>query len=263
MTSEGSDGFDRQLQPHLASTHTAGLDNPVMTLSENDVTVNVHHAPASSSNRTWERFDQDDSGYAENRNGPATSPNSNRIDVGSAAANIHSNGKVPDSSASKTVLPEQQTTTTGQHPVFYNCQSGEAVVVPGNATATVPGSGTTVIATSHIPERWREMERPLRARQMKILKALSVLAVVMFFPTGIPAVHYAWRTKREFDEGILRGNIDRAQKFARRTERLIILSAILLVLVAVLVFALVERARNGYDVDHSYVAHTSVQGRTL
>ena len=89
---------------------------------------------------------------------------------------------------------------------------------------------------------------------------LSVVSAVLFFPTGIPAVYFAWRTRKEFDEGILRGNIDRAQKFARRTERLIILSAILVVLTAVLAFAMVEREAHDYKVDHSYVAHASVNG---
>ena len=86
------------------------------------------------------------------------------------------------------------------------------------------------------------------------------MAAVLFFPSGIPAAYYAWRTKREFDEGILRGNIDRAQKFARRTERLLILSAILVVLTAVLVFALVEREAYGYSADRNYVAHPSAHG---
>ena len=84
------------------------------------------------------------------------------------------------------------------------------------------------------------------------MKILSIVAIIFFFPTGVPAAYFAWRTKTEFDEGILRGNIDRALKFAKRTERLLILTVISVVLVVVLTLAIIERNKHGYTVEHRW-----------
>jgi hypothetical protein len=95
---------------------------------------------------------------------------------------------------------------------------------------------------------------------VQILKILSVIAAVLYFPLGIPAMYFAFRTQREFDEGIMQGNIDRALKFARRTEHLLILSLIALILTIVLIFALIERAQNNYKTESNYIAHNGVNG---
>lgn len=103
-----------------------------------------------------------------------------------------------------------------------------------------------VIRTANIQEteRWRDLERqrPLRQRHIMLLKIFGVIACFFFFPTGIPAVYYAFKTEKEFDEGIMRGNIDEAQRCARKSERLIIFSGLLAILTAVIVFAVVERS---------------------
>lgn len=94
----------------------------------------------------------------------------------------------------------------------------------------------------------------------QLLKIFSIVAVFLFFPTGVAAVIFAWRTRREFDEGLKRGNIDGALKVARRTKALIILSGVLAITTGVLVYSLVERAAQGYKVDTGYLAHWSAGG---
>ncbi|XP_025107372.1 uncharacterized protein LOC112572066, partial [Pomacea canaliculata] len=165
----------------------------------------------------------------------------------------------PPATAPGSNIEAKVETKVTSHPVYFDCRSGEAVVVPGDI-AGVDSSGTYVIATRKIPERWRDMERPLRAREMKLLKIFSIVAVFLFFPTGVAAVIFAWRTRREFDEGLKRGNIDGALKVARRTKALIILSGVLAITTGVLVYSLVERAAQGYKVDTGYLAHSSAGG---
>ncbi|XP_033745764.1 uncharacterized protein LOC117331268 [Pecten maximus] len=116
------------------------------------------------------------------------------------------------------------------------------------STAKSNGSnnGRRVIQTANIQEteRWRDLERqrPLRQRHIMLLKIFGIIACFFFFPTGIPAVYYAFKTEKEFDEGIMRGNIDEAQRCARKSERFIIFSGLLAILTAVIVFAVVERS---------------------
>lgn len=193
MTS-GGDHLDRQLQPHLTAAHrghhapSPGLDNPALALDDEAVRVDVGGltgAVTASSPATWERFDDDDDNNnnegvsgapgTQTQSAAGTKPPPQRSAVGGSAASgpgSEVNGKVPpgpSSHAASSTAPQQTmtTTTTVELPVVYNCLSGEAVVVPGNVTSA-SGSGGSVIATQHIPERWRELERPLRARQMKV-----------------------------------------------------------------------------------------------
>ena len=191
MTS-GGDHLDRQLQPHLTAAHrghhapSPGLDNPALALDDEAVRVDVGGltgAATASSPATWERFDDDDNNNEGVIGAPVTQtqsaagskpPPHHAAVSGSAGSGSGSemNGKVPPGPGSHAVsstAPQHTTTTTTtvEHPVVYNCLSGEAVVVPGNVTSA-SGSGGSVIATQHIPERWRELERPLRARQMKV-----------------------------------------------------------------------------------------------
>nr|KAG5697062.1 hypothetical protein BaRGS_001978 [Batillaria attramentaria] len=248
-------------------------------------------APPAASPQTWERFDDDgDVGVRVGQIQSGTKPPSSYQPPNVASAQRtahHQDGGQPEPRILPPPAPSRRTVANGHpspsttnlqppapasgeqsppadpasqqavssHPVHYDRQRDQ-VVVQGGAVGADPLGGA-VIVTRGSPERWSDLpERPLTARHMKLLKIFSVASVILFFPSGIPAMYYAWRTQREFDEGILRGNIDRAQKFRRRAEHLIILSAVLAVMMAVLVFALVERAQRGDPAaPHSYVAH--------
>lgn len=138
---------------------------------------------------------------------------------------------------------------------MYNARSGESNVIREPVVIRQP-NGIHVIRTrtccDHVndPTRIRTYERPLKLKRIKFLKAFSVIAVFVFFPLGLPAMYYAFKCEKEFHAGIMRGSIDTAQKMAKRSERLIIFSVMAALLVAVSVFAIVER--NLMDDDDEY-----------
>ncbi|GFO15518.1 hypothetical protein PoB_004202300 [Plakobranchus ocellatus] len=123
--------------------------------------------------------------------------------------------------------------------VQFSNVKGQVEVVQ-QPVATRP-DGSYYINTHGVPQQWSEPDRPLRKRRIRLLKIFSVVACVFFFPTGIPAAYYAFNIDREFSEGIIRGNIDRAQQFAKRSERLIVVSMFFSVVLGALIVALVER----------------------
>lgn len=286
--------------PARIDAATTGYYNPSQGLTDRDVTVEVDTSQLNTVNpggqsaasllsagpKTWERFDDDNDGRGGASASQKQTENKSPADHGSASrpqnGGAASAAKIaPPPKISKTLVPSKPaqssvpsetpaapqetvssvpatsvTSTATSQPVRYDVNRDQAVVVMNGGA----GAGA-VIMTRNIPERWRDLpERPLRATRMKMLKIFSVVAIFLFFPSGIPAAYFAWRTQREFDEGIIQGNIDRAQKLARRTEHLIILSAVLAVITAVLIFALVERAMRGPIENPKYLAPDSVQG---
>ena len=128
-------------------------------------------------------------------------------------------------------------------PVYYSNRTGETTVV-NEPVVIRRADGTTEIQTQQCcvlaPHRHIQ-PKPLRMRKIKLLQAFSIVAVFVFFPLGIPAMYFAFKTEKKFNEGITQGNIEYATKLARRTERLIIFSIMGALLVAVSVFAIIER----------------------
>lgn len=132
--------------------------------------------------------------------------------------------------------------TLSSPPVYYSSQTGETNIVC-EPVVIRQANGVHVIRTReccHTPTNYNR-ERPLKLKHIKFLKGLSFVAVVIFFPLGIPAMYNAFKCEKEFHAGILRGDIDLARKLAKRSERLIIFSVMAALLVVVAVFALVER----------------------
>nr|XP_022296484.1 uncharacterized protein LOC111106207 [Crassostrea virginica] len=132
-------------------------------------------------------------------------------------------------------------------PVLYTTETGGSKVV--KEQVVIGGSKGNVIQTretccQNVPERWRDIERqkPLTQKRILVLKILSIVSLVLFFPLGIPAVIFAFRLQRTLNEGIMQGNIDKALRLAKRVERLVIFAGLFTLLTGVLVFALVERA---------------------
>lgn len=81
---------------------------------------------------------------------------------------------------------------------------------------------------------------PFRKSKIKLLQVFSVVAAVLFFPLGIPAVYFANKIEGEFNKGILLGNVDKANTLIKRTEKLIIFSFIVAFLIVVTVFTVLE-----------------------
>ncbi|CAG5132737.1 unnamed protein product [Candidula unifasciata] len=124
--------------------------------------------------------------------------------------------------------------------IQYSATDGKVNVLQGQVVTRPDGS--RYINTRGIHQHWSELERPLRQKKIKLLKIFSILACIAFFPFGILAVYFAFRTERELNEGIMKGNIDRAQKFAKRAEKLIMISLLMCLVIVALVVALVVGA---------------------
>lgn len=149
-------------------------------------------------------------------------------------------------------------TSTSNPPVYYNAQDGNAQVVSEAVIIRQP-NGMRVIRTREIESvRQVARERPLKARHIKLLKVFSIVAIVLFFPLGIPALVYAFKCEKAFAEGIMQGNIDEARRFAKRCERLIIFAVMGALLVAVAVFAVVERQIMANDEEYWKSRHRFV-----
>ena len=212
-----NDQLDRELQPHLGDNHdnnTAALEyiNPVLDATDIE--------PDSAKN------------YDSSKPKETVQVTTNVKESTSSGQN---GGQV-----------------TSATPVVYDARNGESNVIREPVVIRQP-NGVHVIRTRaccdnvYDGNRVRNHDRPLKLKRIKLMKAFSVVAFILFFPLGIPAMYYAFKCEKEFHAGILRGNIDMAQKLANRSEKLIIFSVMGALLVAVSVFAIVERNLMGHD----------------
>ena len=244
------------LQPHLSSLETA-----------TSITGDVEHADPQYSEQTASK-------YASSSNDVPSNPMANGIsasarktvpvgDIESAPPSmdyVEGGGASDDSDyvngsgAGQSIEWSEPAEPVSMAPVQTNVQvqysnaKGQVQVVQ-QSVATRP-DGSYYINTHGVPEQWSEPERPLRKKRILLLKIFSIVACIFFFPSGIAAAYYAFQIDKEFNEGIMRGNIDKAQKFAKRSERLIVLSLVLSIVLATLIVALVERPYTGNN-DHA------------
>lgn len=108
--------------------------------------------------------------------------------------------------------------------------------------------GGRVIITSELPQEIQE--RPLKEKDLRFLVIFATIAVVLFFPTGIAAMYYAFKTKKEFHAGIERGDLTVAKKKCKICERLIILSLVAGLFLFVVVFAVIEKETTAHHHYH-------------
>lgn len=127
--------------------------------------------------------------------------------------------------------------------VMYFNHAGEATFTRDNVRTTQTEGGDTVINTAHYASNFNpySYEKPLRKRNIKFMMAIAVIAIIIFFPTGICAYYYAMKADKEFDIGIERGDIDLARKYAKKCEKFIIFSFFSAFIIAVIVLAVYER----------------------
>ncbi|VDI77305.1 Hypothetical predicted protein [Mytilus galloprovincialis] len=149
---------------------------------------------------------------------------------------------------------------TSSYPVMFSTGGHCSVVQEQVVIKQLDGS--KVIQTEQCcdyTQSYKKKQKPLRKERILRLKILSIIAIIIYFPLGIPSAYFAFNIKKEFDAGIVRGNIDKAQKYAGRSEKLVIFAIIFAILTAVLVFALVDRLSGNND---SYVpTHRILPGR--
>lgn len=223
-----NDELDRDLQPHLRhqqdrrNTEGRYYDNTAL-----DEGIESHTATESQRNQS-----QTSGHYGNDSQFNSRNLANNNFEK--------ENGQTVCASSVTVEVPQNGVTAP---PVYYSNRSGDATIVNEPVVIRRP-DGTSEIQTQQCcalaPHRHRA-ERPLRLRQIKLLKAFSIVAVFIFFPLGIPAMYFAFKTEKAFNEGIMQGSIDKARKLAKRSERLIIFSVMAALLVAVAVFAIVER----------------------
>lgn len=230
--------YDRELQPHLGHLE---FDNEGFTAFDFD-NLDANDDPSRlyskvQSNRTGSEVNvTPDKGQGQGNTSSVIKQNDRPVDNGTVTI-------------SATSTPANQ---NGNVAVQFSNQNDSATTTTAASTGDSKINGThntdrRVIQTANLgnePLRWRDMERqrPLRQRHIMLLKIFGIIACFFFLPTGIPAVYYAYKTEKEFEEGIIRGNIDEAQRCSRKSERFIIFSGLLAILTAVIVFAVVERS---------------------
>ncbi|OWF55810.1 uncharacterized protein LOC110455455 [Mizuhopecten yessoensis] len=220
--------YDNELQPHLGRLQ---FDNEGFTPFDFNDPESTDNIPQSVKENVGSevKIDQDQGQTVT----PTTQQNGGTINEPSVTI----------------LTPNQNGNAQSENtPVHFNRSSESTIKSKSSEPRVNGGHGKDhrVIQTASLQEaqRWRDLERqrPLRQRHILLLKVFGIIACVFFFPTGIPAVYYAFKTEKEFDEGIMRGNIDEAQRCARKSERFIIFSGLLAILTAVIVFAVVERS---------------------
>lgn len=104
-------------------------------------------------------------------------------------------------------------------------------------------------------------EIPFRKRKIKLLQVISIVAIILFFPFGIPAAYFASKIEGEFNKGLLRGDIDKANKLIKRTEMLIVFSFIAAFLTVITVFGVLEH--HLIEQDEIYLASKAHPGPHL
>lgn len=216
-----NDELEQELQPHL--NHVGELQQVEGAVCMEFVNPVLVDEDTKEQTETKETNSADDKTYNDNTNGSA------QVENGSGGREV----------------------TVSSPPVYYSSQTGETNIVC-EPVVIRQANGIHVIRTReccHTPNHYSR-ERPLKLKHIKFLKGFSFVAVIIFFPLGIPAMYNAFKCEKEFHAGILRGDIDLARKLAKRSERLIIFSVMAALLVAVAVFAVVERKLMENDEDY-------------
>ncbi len=117
------------------------------------------------------------------------------------------------------------------------------------------GSRVVISAAARAPET---EGRELKQKDLRFLTIFSVVALILFFPSGIPAVIYTRKTKREFHIGKQKNDLTLATKYCKRAEKLIILSLVCGLLTIAVVFAIVERTVWGHRNDYYFAHHAHI-----
>ena len=132
-------------------------------------------------------------------------------------------------------------------PVYYHTKSGPRLT---EESVVISANGQSVVVTPD--ENSNQRRKPLTQKDIRFLKIFSILAIALFFPTGIVAMVFAFKVEKKYHNGIDRGDMEPARKMCKYCERLILLSLVLGLLSYVFVFAIVE---NNYRHHHDQYQH--------
>ena len=120
----------------------------------------------------------------------------------------------------------------------------EAVANPSDGVcySSTPEGGVSLPPTAAASPR--SGRRPLREKDLLPLQVFAALCILIFPPSGLVAFLYARRTAREYREAVKDSDEDMARqalKHSLTTERLIIFSLLVGLLMYVMIIGLVER----------------------
>ena len=189
----------------------------------------------------------------------------------SASLNSSVDGSVDSHANSRTVHFDQITPTMdpdsahNRSTTVVTARDGEPVVVKEHTverdpTKSVKKNKRTMapISTGYAMGPWPVVVQPsnaprtVREKHLRLYVIASIVACIVFLPTGVAALYFAYKTKKEFYAGLeARGEVsEKAIKCSRRCEKLLILTGICAVLLAVVIFAVVEKITNDRTVTH-------------
>ena len=98
--------------------------------------------------------------------------------------------------------------------------------------------GTRVIRT---PEnQHRRPTQLVTDEKLKILKILSIVAIVIFVPTGAVAFYYYKKTLKEYAIGKQKNDLRKAKRLSTKCERFILFSVLCAVIAYTLIVVIVE-----------------------
>jgi len=94
-------------------------------------------------------------------------------------------------------------------------------------------------------QQWRDRQKPVKERNLKLYKIISVIAIIAFFPTGIPALWNSFKLQEEFYDGIQKGDLAKCNKRALLLNKLLILSFTLCMFTVILILAVYGGVKGG------------------
>lgn len=227
----GMGSMDRELQPHLSALNSNNFV-PYLTPPKPPGGNGSQSKDGAAEEEISDYPSIDISTFTSNAESLAALTEGRNVNKNNNN-NAHSGDLVPNNDVSEQAITKKQSNIQVQYAEGKINVMQDAVVVRPD--------GSQYIDTQGIPHRWLEHEQPLRQRRIRLLKIFSILACILFFPTGIFAIYFAFRADKEFQEGIAIGNIDRAQKFAKRSEKFIIICFVMAVVVAALIVTIIQR----------------------
>jgi len=137
------------------------------------------------------------------------------------------------------VVKPKPTSQNGEAYVLYSGTGGGSAVVKQPTLVTNSDGHVQIVTPRH--ENVTSEERPLREKDIKCLLYFSLVAVVLMPPLGVAALIYSFLTRREFNEGLEKGDLSKARRMSKRCEKLIIFSLISGLVMYVIVFAIIEK----------------------
>ena len=189
--------------------------------------------PSNEVNEAGESFKQDQTPVLPSRS------NENSVNEDNMPTTNVASETTNDLNASESQANEDGNGLIFTLPVYYSNLDDATVV--NEPVIIERDDGTSEIQTLPLAQQTYTTTAPLRRRKIKLLQGFSVIAVLLFCPLGIPAMYMANGIDKEFNQGIMQGNIDKAIRRAKWSERFIFFSFMGALLVFVAVFAIVER----------------------